>query len=190
MMLCPKIGTLLKKGSDEGQSAYNTLGHRAEPTYLSQFYKFYLIPIINNVGSSDSGDSFAMQTIYRPGLVYNRKRFYLRDSADGVALMTKLEDGCDEALPHCCIPIECKCRASQRTFQRERNNIINLHTKPTVMGLRGSLRSRYTLLVLTLQVERCKWQFPTNMSGCRYYTMQQHTAHSLYSSLLAPQKEF
>lgn len=76
-----------------------------------------------------------MDSIYRPGLVYsnkpNEKRYYLRDSADGVAIMRRTggegdEDEDDFLFP---VPVECKCRANERTYQRERNNITALQSK-------------------------------------------------------------
>ena len=96
----------LSKGKDEGQSAYNTLGQRAEPSFLK-----------------DGENCYVLQSIYRPGLVYFnapvKRRYYLRDSADGVAVVTVISEGSEEEPITSCCPIECKCRASERTYQRE-----------------------------------------------------------------------
>jgi hypothetical protein len=71
---------------------------------LDEFFNIW-----NNI--SPLGDG--IEAIYQPGLVCRQGRFYLRDSSDGVALM----EGCGV------IPIEIKTRCSNRTYQRERQNI-------------------------------------------------------------------
>jgi hypothetical protein len=94
----------LKVGKDEGQTKFQRFGHRAEKERLDEFFNIW-----NNI--SPLGDG--IEAIYQPGLVHRQGRFYLRDSSDGVALM----EGCGV------IPIEIKTRCSNRTYQRERQNI-------------------------------------------------------------------
>jgi hypothetical protein len=94
----------LKAGGDEGQTKYQRFGHRAEKERLDEFFDIY------NVANSPG---YGIEAIYQPGLVHRKGSFWIRDSSDGVALM---EGGG-------VVPIEVKSRCSNRTYQRERQNI-------------------------------------------------------------------
>ena len=94
----------LKAGGDEGQTKYQRFGHRAEKERLDEFFDIY--NVVNPPGHG-------IEALYQPGLVHRKGSFWIRDSSDGVALM---EGGG-------VVPIEVKSRCSNRTYQRERQNI-------------------------------------------------------------------
>mmetsp|Transcript_15088 Transcript_15088/g.34884 ORF Transcript_15088/g.34884 Transcript_15088/m.34884 type:complete len:157 (-) Transcript_15088:12-482(-) len=75
----------LKKGSDESRAA--THGHRVEKRFLKQAFECIKA---NHTGAS-------VDAIYAPGLVSSRHTMHLRDSADGVVMLTDTEGD----LPSC-----------------------------------------------------------------------------------------
>lgn len=114
----------LPKGDDEGFSKYTAHGQRMESSLLR---KFYHISLQDGVLASNA----SIDAIYRPGLVYsttrnenNFKRYYLRTSADGVAIEAWDIDDEDEATLWV-VPIECKSRCVPRTYHREIKRIVN-----------------------------------------------------------------
>ena len=75
----------------------------------------------------------SLEAIYSPGLVRRgsvesdtendeeQHHFLLRDTTDGITIMDLGDD------KRIAVPIECKCRASPRTFAKERSRIETLH---------------------------------------------------------------
>lgn len=119
----------LKQGSDEGRSKYTTHGQRVEGKFLEVFFE-----LSNDVSSGVmwmEGVDSSIEAVYIPGLVCNdnraanKRRIYLRDSADGVAIERDLDADPDEGNVYRAIPIEIKSRCVLRTFHRERQYLLN-----------------------------------------------------------------
>mmetsp|Transcript_2631 Transcript_2631/g.5311 ORF Transcript_2631/g.5311 Transcript_2631/m.5311 type:complete len:403 (+) Transcript_2631:1280-2488(+) len=77
----------LKKGSDESRAA--THGHRVEKRFLKQAFEC--------IKESEGNFGASIDAIYAPGLVSSRHAMHLRDSADGVVMLTDTEGD----LPSC-----------------------------------------------------------------------------------------
>ena len=96
-----------KKGREEGQSHYMAHGHRAEEPFLKEFFEI--------TQQCDAVVASNIVAVYAPGMIMNRHRMCNRDSANGVAIDNYRSEA---------VPVEVKSRASVRTFQKERNNVI------------------------------------------------------------------
>ncbi|EJK62890.1 hypothetical protein THAOC_16480, partial [Thalassiosira oceanica] len=97
----------LKKGSDESRAA--THGHRVEKRFLKQAFEC--------IKESEGNFGASIDAIYAPGLVSSRHAMHLRDSADGVVMLTDTESGLT------CLPVEVKSRCSPRTYDKEAKQV-------------------------------------------------------------------
>ena len=102
----------VRGGSDEGQAKFLALGHRAEKVQMEQAHDLY---------SRKEGGVTSIEAMYSPGLVHAYKHFFLRGTADGVAIFNL--DGDEDRYA---VPVECKCRVSPSSWSRERNRIDDL----------------------------------------------------------------
>lgn len=109
----------LKAGSDEGMARYAAKGHQAEPAFISKYFECmesFHKSQINALGVCK------IDAIYRPGLVYSKRMYSLRDSSDGAAIITSIDD---DYKPYAA-PIEVKSCCSVNTCKQEEQNILYL----------------------------------------------------------------
>ena len=107
----------LKAGSDEGMARYAAKGHQAEPAFISEYFE--AMESLHENQMSALGVC-KVDAIYWPGLVYNKMMYSLRDSSDGVAIITS-----DNYQPYAA-PIEVKSRCSVNTCKQEEQNVLYL----------------------------------------------------------------
>jgi hypothetical protein len=114
----------LKAGSDEGMARYAAKGHQAEPAFISEYFEAMESLHKNQINYLGG---CKVDAIYRPGLVYNKMMYSLRDSSDGVAIITSIDD---KYKPYAA-PIEVKSRCSVNTCKQEEQNILYLKNDNT-----------------------------------------------------------
>ena len=109
----------LKKGNEEGESKYATLGRRLDKPTLRTFWLFL---------QKENSFSAEPESLYVPGLVKRIKKNHVRDSSDGVIIVK--ENNTKTATP-----IEVKGRVSINTFHRTVARFNRKHGLSDMPGL-------------------------------------------------------